>query len=166
MFRALTAAFSVISIALSPIPVISGTSATASEPTDLVIVGAGISGLCAALEAARAGARVTVIDMGSVFGGHAVMSSGMVCMVDTPEQQANNVADSVELACRDFIQFGEDANADWVRFFCQSSRHEVYDWLRDLGVIAWELYPQVIPGNSVRRQHVARGRGVGLVTPI
>ena len=109
------------------------------------------------MEAARAGANVTVLDMGSVFGGHAVMSSGMVCLVRTPEQIANHVADSVELACRDFIRFGEDADADWVRFYAKNSRREVYDWLRDLGFSDWELYPQVIPGNSVRRQH-ASGR--------
>src|SRR5438874_2700609 len=85
-----------------------GNAATAnSPPTDIVIVGAGISGLCAALEGARAGANVTVIDMGSVFGGHAVMSSGMVCMVDTPEQQASHVTDSAELVERDLIRFGE-----------------------------------------------------------
>src|SRR5258708_619769 len=132
----------------------------------MVMVGGGISGLCAGLEAARAGARVTIIDMASVFGGHAVMSSGMVCMVGTPEQQASHVTDSVESACRDFVQLGEDANADWVRFYAQNSRREVYDWLRDLGVTGWELYPQIIAGNSVRRQHVAQGRGVGLVSPI
>ena len=34
-----------------------------SPRKDIVIVGAGIPGLCAALEAARAGADVTVIDM-------------------------------------------------------------------------------------------------------
>ena len=61
------------------------------------------------------------------------------------------------------VQFGEDANADWVHFYAQNSRRDVYDWLQDLGVTDWELYPQIIPGNSVRRQHVAKGRGVGLV---
>src|SRR5437870_6799192 len=137
-----------------------------SPPKDIVIVGAGISGLCAALEAARSGATVTVVDMGSVFGGHAVMSSGMVCMVETPEQKAADVPDSPELASRDFMRFGEDANLEWVRFYAQNSRREVYDWLHNLGVTQWELYPQVIPGNSVRRQHVASGRGVGLVSPI
>src|SRR5260221_8526599 len=98
-----------------------------SPPRDIVIVGAGISGLCAALEAARAGADVTVIDMGSVFGGHAVMSSGMVCMVGTPEQSTCQVTDSVELACQDFMRFGEDANAGWVRLFAKNSRREVYE---------------------------------------
>src|SRR5258706_4806573 len=137
-----------------------------SPPKDVLIVGAGISGLCAALEAGRAGANVTVIDMGSVFGGHAVMSSGMVCLVDTPEQRASNVLDSPDLAFGDFMTHGEDANRGWVRLYAQNSRHEIYDWLHDLGVTAWELFPQVIPGNSVRRQHVAAGRGVGLVSPI
>jgi predicted oxidoreductase len=139
---------------------------TNSPRADIVIVGAGISGLCTGLEAARAGARVTLIDMASVFGGHAVMSSGMVCLVGTPEQQASQIVDSVELACRDFVRFGEDANADWVRFYAQNSRREVYDWLHDLGVRHWDLFPQIIAGNSVRRQHVAQGRGVDLVSPI
>jgi predicted oxidoreductase len=142
-------------------------AAAAGPPgTDMIVVGAGISGLCAALEGARRGATVTVIDMGSVFGGHAVMSSGMVCMVGTPEQQTNHIADSAELAYRDFMRFGSDASSAWARMYAQKSRAEVYDWLRELGVCEWELFPQVIAGNSVRRQHVAKGRGVGLVGPI
>jgi predicted oxidoreductase len=138
----------------------------APQPTNLIVVGAGISGLCAALEAARGGAKVTVLDAGSVFGGHAVMSSGMVCLVDTPEQQACQVVDSPELASEDFLRFGEDANAEWVRFYTRNCRREVRDWLQELGITDWELYPLLIPGNSVRRQHVAKGRGLGLVSPI
>ena len=44
-----------------------------AEPAayDAVIVGAGISGLSAALELGRRDMRVTVIDMAAVFGGHA-----------------------------------------------------------------------------------------------
>jgi hypothetical protein len=61
-------------------------SALPPPKADLVIVGTGISGLAAALDAGRAGANVTVIDMWSVFGGHAVMSGGLVCLVDTPFQ--------------------------------------------------------------------------------
>ena len=37
----------------------------------VVVVGAGLSGLSAALELASGGAEVTVIDMSSVYGGHA-----------------------------------------------------------------------------------------------
>ena len=155
-----------ISPVVFSIDIAAQSSATNSPSADLVIVGAGISGLCAALEAARSGASVTVIDGWSVFGGHAVMSSGMVCMVGTPEQEASHEKDSPKLASRDFLRFGEDANSDWVRSYAQNSRREVYDWLGRLGVNHWELYPQIIPGNSVRRQHVAQGRGAGLVSPI
>src|SRR6185503_8848748 len=71
--------------------------------SDPVIVGTGISGLAAALDAGRAGANVTVIDMWSVFGGHAVMSGGLVCLVDTPFQRERHIADSPDLAIRDFL---------------------------------------------------------------
>src|SRR6185503_5952990 len=132
---------------------------------DLVIVGTGISGLAAALDAGRAGANVTVIDMWSVFGGHAVMSGGLVCLVDTPFQRTNNVDDSPDLAIRDFLTHGEDANPDWVRLYARDSKREVYDWLDALGVRWGRLFPR-LPGNTVQRQHEAKGRGVGLVSPI
>ncbi len=141
--------------------------ASASPPrkADLVIVGTGISGLAAALDAGRAGANVTVIDMWSVFGGHAVMSGGLVCLVDTPFQRTNNIADSPCLAIHEFLTHGEDANPDWVRLYARDSEREVHDWLVKLGVGWTNLFP-LMPGNSVKRQHVAKGRGIGLISPI
>ena len=141
--------------------------ASASPPrkADLVIVGTGISGLAAALDAGRAGANVTVIDMWSVFGGHAVMSGGLVCLVDTPFQRATNVFDSPRLAIRDFLKHGQDANPAWVRLYARNSKREVYDWLNELGVGWSQLFP-LMPGNSRQRQHVAKGRGIGLINPI
>src|SRR5439155_7282062 len=53
------------------------------ESADVVIVGAGIAGLSAALEAATAGASVLVVDMSTVGGGHAILSNGAVCMIGT-----------------------------------------------------------------------------------
>jgi len=140
-------------------------SASPPQKADLVIVGTGISGLAAALDAGRAGANVTVIDMWSVFGGHAVMSGGLVCLVDTPFQRATNVFDSPELAIDDFLKHGIDANPDWVRLYARDSEREVHDWLVALGVGWSRLFPR-LPGNSVQRQHEAKGRGVGLVSPI
>lgn len=79
---------------------------------DLVIVGAGPSGLSAALEALQQGARVTVIDMWSIFGGHGVLSGGVLSIVGTPMQMAEGIEDSPELAYQDFIEWGEDNNAE------------------------------------------------------
>ncbi|MFQ5734745.1 MAG: FAD-dependent oxidoreductase [Planctomycetaceae bacterium] len=72
---------------------------------DVIVVGAGISGLTAALELGRSGARVLVIDMSSVFGGHAVMSQGGVSIVGTPAQTTAGIKDSPDLAYRDFTHF-------------------------------------------------------------
>jgi gamma-glutamylputrescine oxidase len=48
------------------------------ERSDLVIVGSGFAGLSAALEAARGGASVTVLDAGPLGGGASSRSGGMV----------------------------------------------------------------------------------------
>lgn len=74
----------------------SATAAAVStpRPPEVVIVGAGISGLSTALELGRSQARVTVVDMSSVFGGHAVMSQGGVCIVDSPVQRESVAANA------------------------------------------------------------------------
>lgn len=139
-------------------------AAESSAEAEVIIVGAGISGLTAAWELGQRGANVTVIDMASVFGGHAVMSQGGISIVDTPTQAAAGIADSPDLAYEDFIRWGEDANADWVRYYVDHSKRDIYDWLDELGVDFESV--ETAPGNTVDRFHQPSGRGVGLVTPI
>lgn len=133
---------------------------------DIIVVGAGIAGLTTALEAESHGLGVLVVDMWSVFGGHAVMSSGNIAIVGTPYQEAEEIEDSVELAMQDFHTHGEVADPDWVRLYCSRSREWVFDWLGSRGV-GWEgLTPYNAEGNSVRRMHAVEGRGMGLVAPL
>ncbi|MCH2397896.1 MAG: FAD-dependent oxidoreductase [Pirellulales bacterium] len=131
---------------------------------NVVVVGAGISGITAALELGLGGARVTVLDMSSVYGGHAVMSQGGLCIVNSPLQQSLGIKDSPDLAYNDFITWGEDADEDWVRYYVNQSRSQIYDWLVELGVRFQGV--ETAPGNSVNRFHQPAGRGIGLVTPI
>lgn len=139
-------------------------SIPANQPADVIIVGAGISGLSAALDLGRGGAQVTVIDMASVFGGHAVMSQGSLSIVATPTQKAAGIQDSPELAFQDFHRWGEDPATDWVRYYVDNSKREIYDWVDELGVRFSEVVAS--SGNSVPREHQPVGRGIGLVTPI
>lgn len=132
--------------------------------TDILVIGAGISGLSAALEAAPSGAQITIVDMWSIFGGHAVSSHGGLSIIGSPEQEAQNIKDSEDLAYKDFVKFGEDPNEDWTKYYISHSRSEIYDWLTPLGVeISKVLF---LPGNSVPRMHIVKNLGVGLVTPI
>lgn len=138
--------------------------AVADTAPRVVIVGAGISGLSAALELGQGGATVTVVDISSVFGGHAVMSQGAVSLIDTPLQRQAGLKDSSDLAFKDFVEWGEGADQQWVRYYVDHSCHEIYEWLIGLGVQFSDVLPTA--GNSVDRNHQPKGRGIGLVTPI
>jgi uncharacterized protein len=132
--------------------------------SDVVIVGAGIGGLSAALEAGRGGARVTVVDMASVFGGHAVLSGGGLSIIDTPTQRASKIQDSPELAAADFKNWGGDPDPFWVDYYVRNSKTEIYDWLTAMGLKFTGAFRQ--PGNSAPRFHVNPQRGFGVVRPI
>jgi predicted oxidoreductase len=134
------------------------------KAADVLIIGAGIAGLSAAFDAARAGRSVLVVDMSSVFGGHSIMSTGGLSIVDTPLQRQRGIADSPDLAFSDFMTWGEDSNEEWVRYYVDHSSEEIYDWLTDLG----EEFTVAVqpPGNSVPRYHFIRGQGFGLMMPI
>jgi succinate dehydrogenase/fumarate reductase flavoprotein subunit len=96
---------------------------------DVLIIGAGIAGRSAALEAARAGASVLAVDMSTVGGGHAILSNGAVSIIGTPLQAARNIADSPALAERDFLARGEDNDPRWVAAYVRDSSEWLYDWL-------------------------------------
>jgi uncharacterized protein len=134
------------------------------EPVDVLIIGAGISGLSAALETARGGASVLVVDMSTVGGGHAILSNGAVSIAGTPLQEQQKIADSATLAEKDFLARGEDNDRRWVAAYVRDSREWLYDWLTDLGVSFQGLARPA--GNSVPRLHLTRGKGLGLVEPI
>ena len=62
-------------------------STAATSDADIIIVGAGLAGLSAAIDAASAGARVLVIDMNSVFGGHGIQSGGVAFINSTLQEE-------------------------------------------------------------------------------
>ena len=134
------------------------------ESVDLLIIGGGIAGLSAALEAGHGGASVLVVDMSTVGGGHAIMSNGAISIIGTPLQEQRKIADSPTLAEKDFLARGEDNDPRWVAAYVRDSREWLYDWLTDLGVSFENLARPA--GNSVPRLHLTRGKGLGLVEPI
>ncbi|PAP76112.1 FAD-binding dehydrogenase [Rubrivirga marina] len=151
------------------------------DAADVIIVGAGLTGLVAAAEAAEAGRRVVVLDQEGPqnLGGQAWWSFGGLFLVDSPEQRRMRIKDSRDLAWQDWLgTAGFDRDDDawprrWAEAYVDWAAGEKRDWIRQQGVT---LFPVVGwaerggglatgPGNSVPRFHIVWGTGPGLVEP-
>jgi predicted oxidoreductase len=129
---------------------------------DVVVIGAGAAGICAAIEAASFGARVVALDAGPSPGGAAAISSGLTCVVDSPLQRALGIRDSVRCALADWMTWGgPSADRVWARLYVERSASHVFEWLRRHGV-EWVNVIQT-EGNSVPRQHEPVGGGPTVV---
>jgi len=131
---------------------------------NVIVIGAGIAGLSTAIEAARNGHSVMVIDMASVFGGHSLVSGGGLAIINTAMQREKEIEDSIDLAFNDFVEWGDDVNLEWVRYYVKNSNEEIYEWLIGLGV-EFTNFAQP-PGNSVPRMHFVKERGLGLLRAV
>lgn len=142
---------------------------------DVVIAGAGLAGLVAALELLDSGHSVVLLDRGPKrgLGGLARWAFGGIFIVGSPEQRRAGIHDSVELATRDWMAYGElDPGDTWPRLWAEAyvneSRAAVYDWLRArqvkfFPVVHWVERGLHGPGNSVPRFHMVWGTGHRLV---
>lgn len=152
-----------------------------TEETDVIVVGAGLSGLVAATEIADAGKRVVVVDQEGEqsLGGQAFWSFGGLFLVNSPEQRRLGIKDSFELAMQDWLgTAGFDRDEDvwprqWAEAYVAFAAGEKRDWLRAMGhrifpVVGWAErggYDAMGHGNSVPRFHVTWGTGPGIVEP-
>ncbi|MDT8990289.1 FAD-binding protein [Curvibacter sp. APW13] len=137
--------------------------------SDLVVAGGGLAGIVTALEALRAGQRVTIVDRDTPerFGGLALWAFGGMALVGTPLQARMKIPDTPEVALRDWLRFGEMDPEDtypqqWARYYVEHSRAQVYDWLIQEGVsfmpaVNWVERGMQGDGNSVPRYHIVWG---------
>lgn len=148
---------------------------------DVVVIGAGLAGLVAAVEAANAGRKVVVLDQEAEqnLGGQAFWSLGGLFLIDSPEQRRLRIHDSIELARSDWMNTATFDRAEdywprkWADAYLEFAAGEKRSWLHSLG-LRW--FPAVGwaergaagasgPGNSVPRFHVTWGTGPGVLAP-
>ena len=111
------------------------------ERFDVVVVGAGPAGLSAATAAAKAGAKVALLETLDRLGGNAVLSTGYLVLIDTPFQRQLHADDSIELFMSDsekqFALEASNGGMIWDRelttLFARKSL-QTYDELIALGV--------------------------------
>lgn len=145
---------------------------------EIVVIGGGLAGMVAALELLDAGKSVVLLDRAprDRFGGLARWSFGGIFFVDSPEQRRNGIKDSVDLAMRDWVRYGELDPNDvwpyrWAEAYVNRCTEEVRGWLteRDVSIfraVNWTERGYFVPGNSVPRFHIVWGTGEGVVLPL
>jgi predicted oxidoreductase len=142
---------------------------------DVVVAGGGLAGLVTALELLRAGKSVTLVDRDTPerFGGLALWAFGGMALVGTPLQRRMRIADTPEIALRDWLRFGELDPDDewplrWAQHYVERSRADVHDWLQGEGIrfmpaVNWVERGLHGEGNSLPRYHVVWGTARELV---
>jgi succinate dehydrogenase/fumarate reductase flavoprotein subunit len=116
-----------------PADVAADAVASWSDEVDVLVIGAGMAGTAAAIEAAQAGARVLVLDRGgrlsctsAMAGGHFYLGGG------TPVQQAAGFDDSPEEMAKYLRAASPDCDPEKIRIYSEDSVEHVH-WLESLG---------------------------------
>jgi 3-oxo-5alpha-steroid 4-dehydrogenase len=107
---------------------------TLDVTADVVVVGFGAAGACAAIEAAQAGASVVVLDR-FAGGGATALSGGVVYAGGGTRQQAEAGVPDTTDAMHDYLrhEVGDAVSADTLRRFCRDSAG-MLTWLEEQGV--------------------------------
>jgi len=149
-----------------------------NNKTDIIIIGAGISGLICALESLKLGKKVLIIDAQSreKLGGLARAAFGGMALIDTPEQRSKGIKDSPEIAFQDWCSFAEFTEADhwpkqWAKYYTENSINEVYEYIKALNIrflpaVSWVERGLYTPGNSLPRYHILWGASLRLINQL
>jgi 3-oxo-5alpha-steroid 4-dehydrogenase len=116
---------------------------------DVVVVGGGGAGVCAALEARDAGAEVLVLERAWKGGGTSAQASGQLYMGGgTPLQKACGFEDDPEEMFKYLVaSCGPGADAEKIRVYCERSV-EHYHWITGRGVPFKQTYLPVEEGTD------------------
>jgi succinate dehydrogenase/fumarate reductase flavoprotein subunit len=132
-----------------------------TRQTDVLIVGAGTSGMVAAVAAARRGAQVLVIEKNDYIGGEGLVSA---CTANfgggTDYQKTAGIEESADEFYADMCKWDPKADPEVLRAFCDNTVSTCH-FLRDLGV-RWTLSEDASTadmGMNVMRCHAVVGKG-------
>ena len=133
-------------------------------PNRVVVVGAGVSGMSAAIEVLASGADVVVLEREEDLVGGAANDASLMIFSGSSEQAASGVSDSPEQLLAEWPSFtGGDVSDAWVQRFAEENVPDVHDWLQAMGV-GWNGPAEDPSAGQTARIHSINGGGAELVT--
>lgn len=122
---------------------------------DLIIVGAGLSGLSAAVSARQNGLETLVLEKGRSIGGDGNYVEGAMGVDSYLQKETGVKIDKTKLLQEELAYSHYEANAPHMEQFIDASG-ETIDWLHELGVAFLKVGPQ---GDSWPTIHTFTGGG-------
>ncbi len=126
---------------------------------EVLIIGAGAAGLCAALAAHEAGADVVVIERDKIPRGSTALSAGLIPAAGTRFQRERGIVDDARTFAQDIQRkAGGAADAAVVAALTENAGATV-EWLADRHGLAFSVVHDFdYPGHRARRMHGLRSR--------
>jgi fumarate reductase flavoprotein subunit len=143
-----------------------GAPAPRKDDADLVVVGAGLAGLAAAITAADAGASVVLIDKHYKAGGSAMGAGGSFSAAGSRLQREKGIADTPAMHVEDANRIGRGkADPELLKLYCEHAA-PTQAWLEGLGVVFDPKGPRFAPEHELyktQRTCDAQGGGPGFI---
>src|ERR1700722_5384274 len=128
---------------------------------DVVVVGAGAAGLCAAVTAAEAGASVLVAEASDAAGGASQFSAGLIMAARTRLQRERGNEDGPEALLFEYLAFNRWSVETGVARRLAEEAGPTVEWLADRGVGVSDIF--LSGDDRVARGHVMDGGGAAIV---
>lgn len=132
------------------------------QNTDVLVIGSGLAGMGAAIEAVKHNAKVILLEKLDHPGGTSALSAGSFYAADTAIQQKHQITDNSEQFFDDWMKLATQANdeyvdAELVRYITEHSAENL-EWLIEHGVhITDKIKPSgKYEGRTTPRIHYAK----------
>lgn len=122
-----------------------------NRQTDVVVIGGGLAGYCAALEAAMQGASVLLLEKQAETGGSTVLSGGFLAFAGTDMQRDAGIEDDDGRLLDDLKKAGGGENDERLLQVYVDHQLAAYAWLRKIGIAFKPV--QLSSAQSVPRTH-------------
>ncbi len=135
---------------------------------DVVVAGGGIAGLSAAITAAKAGAKVVLVEKMGALGGASLVCGGEILAAGTQMQKDQGIKDDAESLARYWTDKGHgQVNEELLKMIADESADNVL-WLKDHGVEFGKVtFSYNFPTQDPMRNHkTANGSGAGFILPL
>ncbi len=117
---------------------------------DVVVIGSGIAGLSAAIEAKSHYPRVLIIEKLTTAGGNSLISDGGIAVVGSDIQRRKKIDDSVALLTQDILKAGGYQNNPKLVDTIAKHSNQAYEWTKAMGV-QYQDRVDFFGGHSVKR---------------